>query len=88
MKVIMYGTNACGDCVEAEALLKEKGIRHLYLEWSDNIGYLKRFLGLRDTNPLFEEVRKNGSVGIPCFQFEDGTLTLDVEEVIRRAEAE
>lgn len=86
MKVIMYGTNACGDCVEAEKLLKEKGIRYLYLEWTDNIGYLKRFLKLRDEQPLFEEVKKKNAIGIPCFQFEDGTLTLDVEDVISRAE--
>lgn len=26
MKVVMYGTKACPDCVEAEEILKEKGI--------------------------------------------------------------
>lgn len=88
MKVIMYGTNACKDCVAAEALLKEAGIRYLYLEWSDNIGYLKRFLTLRDENPLFDETKKSHSVGIPCFQFEDGTLTLDVEAVLNKAKEE
>ena len=50
MKVVMYGTKACPDCVEAEEILKEKGIQYLYMEFSDNIGYLKRFLTLRDTN--------------------------------------
>lgn len=43
MKVVMYGTKACPDCVEAEEILKEKGIQYLYMEFSDNIGYLKRF---------------------------------------------
>ena len=56
MKVVMYGTKACPDCVEAEEILKEKGIQYLYMEFSDNIGYLKRFLTLRDTNPIFDEV--------------------------------
>lgn len=86
MKVIMYGTNACPDCVEAEQLLKEKNIKFLYLESSNNIGNLKRFLQLRDTNPIFDEVKKAGSVGVPCFQFEDGTLTLDVNDVLAKAE--
>ena len=27
MKVVMYGTKACPDCVEAEEILKEKGRR-------------------------------------------------------------
>ena len=38
MKVVMYGTKACPDCVEAEEILKEKGIQYLYMEFSDNIG--------------------------------------------------
>lgn len=59
MKVVMYGTKACPDCVEAEEILKEKGIQYLYMEFSDNIGYLKRFLTLRDTNPIFDEVKEN-----------------------------
>ena len=79
MKVVMYGTKACPDCVEAEEILKEKGIHYLYMEFSDNIGYLKRFLTLRDTNPIF---------GVPCFQFQDGSLSLDIDEVVKRAEEE
>ena len=70
MKVIMYGTNACPDCVNAETILKEK-----------NIQYLK----LRDTKPLFDSVKEKGAVGIPCFQLEDGTLTLDIEDVLKKA---
>lgn len=86
MKVIMYGTNACPDCVEAEQLLKEQGIQYLYLEWTNNIGYLKRFLKLRDTNSLFDSVKAGGGIGIPCFQLEDGSLTLDVQEILSKAE--
>lgn len=84
MKVIMFGTNSCADCVAAEKALKKAGANYLYLEWTDNIGYLKRFLAMRDTDPIFDKVKENHSVGIPCFQLEDGTLTLDLEEVLRR----
>lgn len=86
MKVVMYGSDACPDCVEAQAILKENNIQFLYLDWTNSIGNLKRFLKLRDNNPLFDEVKKNGSVGIPCFQLEDGTLTLDLEEVLAKQE--
>ena len=41
-------------------------------------------LKLRDTEALFDEVKEKGNIGIPCFQLEDGTLTLDLEEVLRR----
>lgn len=84
MKVIMYGTNACPDCINAENTLKENNIQYLYLDWTNSIGNLKRFLKLRDTNPLFDDAKKTGSVGIPCFQLEDGTLTLDLEEVLNK----
>ena len=56
---------ACPDCVEAEEILKEKGIQYLYMEFSDNIGYLKRFLTLRDTNPIFDEVKEKGFTLVP-----------------------
>ena len=58
------------------------------MEFSDNIGYLKRFLTLRDTNPIFDEVKENHWVGVPCFQFQDGSLSLDIDEVVKRAEEE
>ena len=52
MKVVMYGTKACPDCVEAEEILKEKGIQYLYMEFSDNIGYLKRIIvAIHNTSP-------------------------------------
>lgn len=47
-----------------------------------------RFLTLRDTNPIFDEVKENHWVGVPCFQFQDGSLSLDIDEVVKRAEAE
>ena len=58
------------------------------MEFSDNIGYLKRFLTLRDTNAIFDEVKENHWVGVTCFQFQDGSLSLDIDEVVKRAEEE
>ncbi len=84
MKVIMYGTNACPDCVHAQEVLREKNVRCLYLDWTNSTANLKRFLKLRDTEALFDEVKEKGNIGIPCFQMEDGTLTLDLEEVLRK----
>ena len=40
MKVVMYGTKACPDCVEAEEILKEKGIQYLYMEFSTGSVFL------------------------------------------------
>lgn len=82
MKLIVYGTNACPDCVEAIQKLDEKKADYAYLEFSNNMSNLKRFLKLRDTEAIFDAVKEQGRVGVPCFKLEDGTLTLDLEEVL------
>ena len=41
---------------------------------------LKAFLKLRDGSPLFDPVRQEGGIGIPCIQREDGSITFDWEE--------
>lgn len=82
MKLIVYGTNACPDCVEAIQKLDEKKADYVYLEFSNNMPNLKRFLKLRDTEAIFDAVKEQGRVGVPCFKLEDGTLTLDLEEVL------
>lgn len=82
MKLIVYGTNACPDCVEAIQKLDEKKADYVYLEFSNNMPNLKRFLKLRDTEVIFDAVKAQGKVGVPCFKLEDGTLTLNLEEVL------
>ena len=82
MKLIVYGTNSCPDCVEAIQKLDEKKADYVYLEFSNNMPNLKRFLKLRDTEAIFDTVKEQGKVGVPCFKLEDGTLTLNLEEVL------
>ena len=71
--------------MDAENLLKEKKIPFTYLDFAENPVWLKEFLQLRERSPLFEEVRKNGWIGIPYFELEDGTKTFDVKEVAEKA---
>lgn len=82
MKIIMFGTNACPDCIEAEKVLKEKNAEYTYLEFSESTANLKRFLKLRDTKDIFDDVKAKGNIGVPCFMLSDGTLTLSLEEVL------
>ena len=35
---------------------------------------------LRDKNPAFDAMKRVGSIGIPCFVLEDGTVTLRPEK--------
>lgn len=84
MAVKMYGIKSCHDCVDAENLLKEKKIAYEYLDFANEALHLKSFIELRDKDPFFEEVRENGYIGIPCFIYEDGTMTFDINDVLEK----
>ena len=46
-----------------------------------NVRNLKGFLDLRDSSPAFDEAKKEGDIGIPCYVMEDGTITLSSKDV-------
>lgn len=82
----IYSMEACPDCVSVKEQVKgAEGFQ--IVDIGETTGNLKEFLKLRDTNPVFEPVRRDGRIGIPCFVKEDGTVTLQPEEVgLRRRE--
>lgn len=76
----IYGMATCPDCTFVEAQVK--GDNHFEIvDIGTHVRHLKEFLKLRDINPAFDEARANGSVGIPCFVLDDGTVTLSPEKV-------
>jgi len=88
MKLIVYGTDLCPDCVEAHRLLKEADIPYEYRDFSTGMLPLKEFLVIRDDPEhaaLFDPVRAKGGVGIPCFVIEGVEVTLDVQRVLELA---
>ncbi|WP_294160677.1 hypothetical protein [uncultured Selenomonas sp.] len=64
----IYGMPSCPDC---QVIAPDIG---------SDVHVMKEFLRLRDTSPVFDEAKKNGSIGIPCFVLEDGTVTLDPKD--------
>ena len=76
----VYGMNICPDTVECCEALKKAGVAYEYLDFAEKTANLKAFLKLRDGNPLFDDARRAGNIGIPCIQREDGRLTLDWQE--------
>jgi glutaredoxin-related protein len=62
----IYGTMQCKDCVECVAAYQDKGVSYEFLEFHESLVNLKEFLLLRDTNPVFAELRGSGKIGIPC----------------------
>lgn len=75
----IYGMKSCPDCVAVDKQV-EGDSRYQVIDIGEHVGLLKEFLRLRDTNPVFDEAKKKGYAGIPCFVLEDGTVTLNPEE--------
>ena len=88
MKVILYGTDLCPDCVEAQQRLHDAGIEYDYRSFATDLHALMEFLAIRDDiehDALFTPVRERGGIGIPCFLIPDVEVTLDIERVISLA---
>lgn len=78
----VYGMKICPDTVECIEALTKAGIQFEYLDFADKTANLKAFLKLRDSSPLFDAVRQEGNIGIPCIQREDGSITLHWQEIM------
>ena len=75
----IYGSMLCPDCVQCRSDLDKAGVSYEYRDFSDSLLYLKEFLVLREA-PLFDAIREEGRIGIPCIVKEDGTVTLSWSE--------
>lgn len=75
----IYGSMLCPDCVKCREDLDKAGVDYEYLDFSDSLKNLKEFLAIRDSSDLFDDVRKNGSIGIPRILEENGSISLDWE---------
>lgn len=83
MKLIMYGSPICKDCVNAKVQLeKDKSIELDYKNITEDTKTLKEFLAYRDHDTLFTEVINEGRIGIPFFILEDGTKTFEIDKYI------
>jgi glutaredoxin-related protein len=87
MKVIMYGTEICPDCVGAKKQLEKcSDIELDYRNITKSTRILKEFLSYRDHDEIFTSIVKDGKIGIPFFILEDGTKTLEVSDFLDIAE--
>lgn len=83
----IYGMPSCPDCVWVDKQV-EGNPRYEVIDIGSHVLKLKEFLRLRDNNKAFDEARRKGAAGIPCFVLEDGTVTLNPEEAGLKSEPE
>lgn len=74
--MIIYGSMLCPDCVECCKDLDVAGVAYTFCDFADDLAHLKAFLKIRETDPQFEALKREGKIGIPCILHEDGTVTL------------
>lgn len=85
MKIIMYGSRICSDCVWAEKkLLERSDIALEYRQITQDVTTMKAFLSYRDHDVMFEPIIGAGQIGIPFFILEDGSKTFDVKEILSK----
>lgn len=83
MKIIMYGSEICPDCVLAKNLIeKQSQIELDYRNITESTTILKEFLNYRDYDEIFLPIKNAGKIGIPFFVLEDGKKTFDLSEWI------
>lgn len=85
----VYVMESCPDCAEVKALYGTNPDYEL-VDIGKQARSLKEFLALRDHHPAFVKVRERGTIGIPCFVREDGSVAISLKhyDASRFTEAE
>ena len=78
----VYGAEICVDCRNFKAIQKNRGFEVEYIDMTENTKNMREFLTIRDNDPIFDEVKQRGGIGIPLFVREDGQKTFDLNEAM------
>lgn len=84
MKITVIGSHLCPDTLYALNKLAEAGIEVKFKDILSCHADLMPYLLLRDTSEVYREIRGKERLGVPCFVLEDGTVTLDIKDVIKK----
>ncbi len=84
MKITIIGSHLCPDTLYALHELIDRKASVDFKNLSADLKDLKAYLAVRETEPAFEAVKNNGGIGIPFFILEDGTRTLNLDEVLEK----
>ena len=76
----VYVMQTCPDCTQIKKIA-ETDSRFQIIDIGEHVKNLKEFLRLRDSRSEFADVKTSGSVGIPCFLMEDGSIQFEMEEL-------
>jgi glutaredoxin-related protein len=79
-KISVIGSNLCPDCLAVKEYLSQNNISYDFIEITESLQNLKTFLSYRDNRAEFDNIKKEGKIGIPLITVEGSDkLIFDVK---------
>lgn len=94
MKMTIVGSHLCPNTLYSIIKCKDARVAFSFTDLSASLTDLKKFLALHEHDAVYADLLtasgksnyvENGKIGLPCFVFEDGTKTLDLNEALTKA---
>ena len=79
--ITVYGTPICKYCLTMKIIFERLNVEYQYINITGNTLDLRAFLKMREEEPVFTEIKKNGGIGIPFF-VKDDKKSLDINEAL------
>lgn len=76
----MYVMKSCPYCEYVERQIAGND-KFKVIDIGEHVRNMHEFLELRDHNAAFDEAKRTGDIGIPCYVLEDGMVTLNSIDV-------
>ncbi len=81
--ITIYGSEMCPDCTACKHNFDKYGVEYNFLDINKDLKYLKEFLIHRDTNPVFDRLKKIYDICLPACIDEEGNVFTDWETYLR-----
>ena len=94
MKMTIVGSHLCPNTLYSIMKCKDAGIAFSFADLSASLADLKKFLALHEHDDVYSDLHaasgasdyvESGKIGLPCFVFDDGTKTFDLNKALAKA---
>ena len=85
MRVTVLGSHLCPDTIYAIHQLAAAGVDTKYRDILSCHADLRYYLSIRETSDLYASIRGTERLGVPLFVREDGSMTLELKDILETA---
>ena len=83
MKITVIGSHLCPDTLYALNRLAAAGADITFKDILSCHADLQDYLMIRESDVLYADIRGTKRLGIPCFVCEDGSMTLNINDILK-----